>query len=254
MGDEDEEYEYEDVVEENEFQGRDAQGLKESETEPNTEQAEMKKYGLMLLVYIPVVQIILAVGVYALAAKAFKQQATYDSKFKLIHDHQLGWVYLAVYMISLMRTVLIINSNGARAPARVDRPDQHVYKIMDKDGINRDAPYVLMAGTGPQGRFNRAQRGVFNTDEALPLVLANTLLTGFVFGPVICIVLLVVMYGRMTFGFKYKEASASRGAGFMPAMIGEGIIAGLLIICTVKGLFPLECIQQHSFLESFECF
>lgn len=240
MGDSEEEYEYEDVEvqEENEFKGRDAKGLKESETEPNTEAVEMKKYCLMLLVVMPVVQILLAVGVYALAAKAFKQQATYDNKFKLIYDYQLGWVYLAVYMIALMRTVLIVNANGARAPARVDRPDQHVYKIMDKDGANRDAAYVMMAGTGPQGRFNRAQRGVFNTDEALPLVLANTLLTGFVFGPVVCIVLLVVMYGRMTFGFKYKQASAARGAGFMPAMIGEGIITGLLIVCTVKGLFP----------------
>merc|ERR1719240_1744237 len=99
-----------------------------------------------------------------------------------------------------MRTLLVVNANAARAPARVDRPDQHVYKIMDKDGPNKDAAYVMMANTGLQGRFNRAQRGVFNTDEALPSVLVNTLLTGFVFGPIVCIILLIVILGRILFG------------------------------------------------------
>jgi len=232
----DSEYEYDTVDVENEFNGRDDKGLKD-ESKPNTEGAEMGKYCMLLFVIVPAVQTLVAVGVYFLGAKVFKQQAIYDSKFKLIHDWQLGWVYLAVYMLALMRTVLIVNANGARAPARVDRPDQHVYKIMDKDGANKDAAYVMMVGTGPQGRFNRAQRGVFNTDESLPLVLANTLLTGFVFGPIVCIVLLIVMFGRITFAFKYKVSAASRSAGFLPSMIGEGIIGGLLIVCTVKGLF-----------------
>ena len=33
-----------------------------------------------------------------------------------------------------------------------------------------------MANAGPQGRFNRAQRAVFNYDEALPLFLSGLLL------------------------------------------------------------------------------
>ena len=35
---------------------------------------------------------------------------------------------------------------------------------------------VMMANAGPQGRFNRAQRAVFNYDEALPLFLSGLLL------------------------------------------------------------------------------
>jgi hypothetical protein len=34
----------------------------------------------------------------------------------------------------------------------------------------------MMANAGPQGRFNRAQRAVFNYDEALPLFLSGLLL------------------------------------------------------------------------------
>merc|ERR1719408_467277 len=117
-----------------------------------------------------------------------------------------------------MRDALIVNANGARAEARVDRPDQHVYRVMDQNA-SKDAPYVLMAGTGPQGRFNRAQRGVFNTDESLPLVLVATLLTAFVFGAMVCIILLGLSFGAITFGCKYKEASSARGAGFLPRRV-----------------------------------
>ena len=34
----------------------------------------------------------------------------------------------------------------------------------------------MLANAGPQGRFNRAQRAVFNYDEALPLFLSGLLL------------------------------------------------------------------------------
>merc|ERR1712039_874465 len=112
-------------------------------------------------------------------------QQVYDKKFGLIHEFELGYVYLAVWIIAMSRAFLVCNANGARAPARVDRPDQHVYKIMAASGNLKDAPYVMMADTGPQGRFNRAHRGVFNFDEAMPAVLANIILSGFVFGPIV---------------------------------------------------------------------
>ena len=50
-----------------------------------------------------------------------------------------------------------INANGARLPAKLDRPDQHIYQIMAEKGPLANAPYVLMATTGAAGRFNRAQ-------------------------------------------------------------------------------------------------
>merc|ERR1712187_846629 len=122
------------------------------------------------------------------------------------------------------------------APARVDRPDQHVYKIMDKRG-DEMAPFVLMASTGPQGRFNRAQRGVFNGDETMPVVLMNAVLAASVFGPLVPFLCLLIVYGRITFTKKYKESSASRGAGFLPAMIGEQLVQGLVLLIAIKSIF-----------------
>ena len=56
-----------------------------------------------------------------------------------------------------------------RAGARVDRPDQHVYKIMSPEA-KASSPYVLMSNTGWTGRFNRAQRGAFNTDGKMVIL------------------------------------------------------------------------------------
>merc|ERR1712232_1384056 len=112
--------------------------------------------------------------IYLLCSKLLGQQSMYDKKFKLINDYQLGYVFLAVWMLAITRAVQVCIATGSRAPALVDRPDQHVYKVMAASGSLKDAPYVMMANTGAQGRFNRAQRGVFNTDETMPMTLANT--------------------------------------------------------------------------------
>merc|ERR1712224_364075 len=121
-----------------------------------------------------------------------------------IHEYQLGYAFLAVWMLGFTRAWTVSIANGARSPARIDRPDQHVYKIMAASGPLKDAPYVMMANTGAQGRFNRAQRGVFNTDETMPLVIANTILSAFVYGPLTPCICLLILYGRVTFTSKYK--------------------------------------------------
>ena len=48
--------------------------------------------------------------------------------------------------------------------------------IQDERAANLISTQVMMANAGPQGRFNRAQRAVFNYDEALPLFLSGLLL------------------------------------------------------------------------------
>ena len=114
-------------------------------------------------------------------------------------------------------------------------PDQHVYKIMDPNG-KKDAPFVLMTNAGWAGKFNRAQRGAFNTDEALPMVLVNTVLAGCVFGPIVVATALLGVYGRIKFALGYTEVAAARMSGFLPAAIGEGWAAGLVLFTAIKAI------------------
>jgi len=96
-----------------------------------------------------------------------------------------------------------------------------------------DVPFVLMANTGSAGRFNRAQRGVFNTDESMPLLLMNTLLAGAAFGGIVMALGLIVSYGRVTFGLAYTEAKSKRGKGLMLAFLGEAWMGGLVLFAAL---------------------
>lgn len=212
-------------------------GLQPLTDKTPSEAAETNKYAKMLLGALPLIGQVLAWGLYFFCAKLCGQQALYDNKFSFINAHQLGYVFLAVWIINTARGALVVNANGARAPARVDRPDQHIYKIMAASGELKNAPYVMMANTGPQGRFNRAQRGVFNTDEVMPLVLTNVILTGSVFGPLVAILAALWAFGRVSFGLKYKVSAKSRISGFLPAVICEKLMENLTLVCAIKGIF-----------------
>ena len=120
-------------------------------------------YGTLVGVYAPAI----ALGVYVVGAFVLGQKEIYDKKFAFIHEYSLGYVFLAHYIVYLTRLYAAINCNGARSPARLDRPDQHIYRIMAKQGELSSAPYVLMANTGAAGRFNRATRAAANMDESI---------------------------------------------------------------------------------------
>merc|ERR1712032_457350 len=194
----------------------------------------------MLLVVMPIVGQVLAWTTYFCCAKLLGQQEIYDKKFAFAHDYQLGYVYLCIWVIFYTRSAVVCIANGARAPARVERPDQHVYKVMASSGSLKDAPYVMMANTGPQGRFNRAMRGVFNMDESAPYLMTNIVASGSIFGPVVLILCFLVAYGRVTFTRKYKIATKERSAGFLPAVIGEQWIGSLVLLCAIKSILGLS--------------
>mmetsp|Transcript_103162 Transcript_103162/g.272619 ORF Transcript_103162/g.272619 Transcript_103162/m.272619 type:complete len:238 (+) Transcript_103162:411-1124(+) len=232
------------MVEEDEFKNRDRQGLTpRKEDDPADEDMAAKaQAGYMKMIFgaIPIAQCVFAISTY-FACRLLGMKDALETKFAFLHDHDLGYVYLAVYIIGLGRARMAVNSNAMRAAARVDRPDQHVYKIMTPSG-ETDAPYVLMANTGWVGKFNRAQRGAFNTDEQMPMVLINTVLAGCVFGPVVVFTALLGAYGRVKFALGYTAATNSRIGGFLPAIIAENWAAGLVLFSGVKavvgGRFP----------------
>jgi len=195
--------------EEDEFLGRDAQGLQTSKKDGAGDGAAaaakaQAMYMRMMFGFVPVIQLALAAGTYYVL-RQLGYGPLLDTKFDFLIQYDLGYVYLAVYIILVGRSRIMVNSNAARAGARVDRPDQHVYKLMDQKAP-MTAPYVMMATTGWVGRFNRAQRGAFNTDESLPQFLMSTVLAGAVFGPVVVPVAAIAVYGRVKFDTRFKPA------------------------------------------------
>ena len=93
----------------------------------------------------------------------------------------------------------------------------------------------------------------------MPLFLANLLLAGAVFGPVVVALAALAVsldppaapahlaaleltggmpqvYGRVTFALLYTEGTGKRGAGFLPAIVGERWIGGLVLLIAIKVL------------------
>jgi len=224
---------------EDEFKGRDAQGLQPRKTDGPDDEAAVakarKRYLRMFYGQIPAIQLFLATATYLALSFVFGKKELLDAKFVFMSQYDLGYLYLAVYVICLGRFYIMANANSVRAGARLDRPDQHIYRSMDPKA-KVDAPYVLMSNTGWAGKFNRAQRAAFNTDEAMPQFLANVLLAGAVFGPAVLVPVALSVYGRIKFAILYTENPSKRGDGFMPAMIGEQWTSGLTLFAAIKAL------------------
>jgi len=217
-----------------EFEGRCPKGLQDTKDKVPLEDEERAKYfrmyGKLIFLQAPA----MAWGVYLLAKFVLGLSDMLSAKFTFIHTYGLGWVYLAWFLIYCSRVYAAINSNGARAPARLDRPDQHIYRLMHPD--HNDKPYVLMAGTGPEGRFNRAQRAAANMDESLPIFISGLMMNAVVFGPISVAIAALYMFGSVKFCNLYKENLKARGAGFMPKIIAESLSAALCGVCAVKGI------------------
>ncbi|CAN0000249.1 unnamed protein product, partial [Ectocarpus fasciculatus] len=160
-----------------------------------------------------------------------------DERLALIGQYELYWVYLGWYIVFLTRCYMAINANGARLPARVDRPDQHAYKIMSKSKPLADAPYVLMENAGPVGRFNRAQRAAAHMDEFIALFLTATILGACVFGPVSVLIALAYAYARVSFANSYTAHKQDRLKGIVLIVTTEHISAGLILFIAVKAAF-----------------
>eukprot|EP00913_Durusdinium_trenchii_P011245 g10560.t1 len=143
-----------------------------------------KKYLKLLFVFVPILGLSLAIATYV-TAKYVGGETIMQVKFHFLRQYQLGYVFLAAWLIGLARAA-----------------------------------------------------------ESLPCFLVNTLLASSVFGPVTLLPLLLYCYGRLSFTVKYKKSLKERGAGFLPSMIGEKWIEGLVLLSAIKSLTghePLIC-------------
>lgn len=225
------------------FANRDERGLVKTPGRPADEAAERVFYFKLYATWMTNVGPALAWLVYWLLGQlAPAARARCDAKLALVREHELGWLYATWLVVFFARTYLAINANGARAAARLDRPDQHIYKLMANPAAGpssaalADAPYVLMENTGAAGRFNRAQRAAANMDEGLPVLLAGLLLSALVFGPLALALALANAYGRLRYAALYKLDKDQRLAGFVPAQLAEQVVGGLVGLVAVKTL------------------
>eukprot|EP00446_Apocalathium_sp_SHHI-4_P061209 CAMPEP_0177424038 /NCGR_PEP_ID=MMETSP0368-20130122/72223_1 /TAXON_ID=447022 ORGANISM="Scrippsiella hangoei-like, Strain SHHI-4" /NCGR_SAMPLE_ID=MMETSP0368 /ASSEMBLY_ACC=CAM_ASM_000363 /LENGTH=219 /DNA_ID=CAMNT_0018894165 /DNA_START=73 /DNA_END=728 /DNA_ORIENTATION=+ len=116
----------------------------------------------------------------AFAIYKFGSTEKYDKKIEVLTAYDLGWVYLVMFAVKLGMFGININLGVARKAAKVNVPDQHVYKV-HTPGDASPLGFVLMESEGDLGRFNRAQRAYMNYLESAPLFFVYVLLAGFVF-------------------------------------------------------------------------
>eukprot|EP00656_Telonema_subtile_P008232 TRINITY_DN13855_c0_g1_i3.p1 TRINITY_DN13855_c0_g1~~TRINITY_DN13855_c0_g1_i3.p1 ORF type:complete len:256 (+),score=58.64 TRINITY_DN13855_c0_g1_i3:168-935(+) len=221
------------------FKGRDDQGLMLASAMPRacSEQQERVHYFKLYATITTNLAPLTALSLYwAVRYCSPTQYAAQQIKLEFIYAHNLSWVFACWYVVFLTRLYLAINANGARAPARLDRPDQHVYKIMARSGELSSAPCVLMDNTGAAGRFNRAQRAAANMDESIAVYLSGLLLVAAVFGPVALLLAGANAFGRVKFAHAYKADHRQRLAGFTPSMLSEQVSASLVGLVAVKGV------------------
>ena len=223
---------------------RDALGLEiPGPKSMNEEQARakyFKLYGGLLFVYAPA----LAFGLTYVARWKFPKMAEIaDEHLQILADHDLGWLYAAWYIMYLARSYHNINSNGARAGARVARPDQHVYKVYIAAGNDKKksddakAPqYVFLENDGPVGKFNRAQRATFHMDESGAFVVTSMLLAGFVMPKLVYILSACYFLGRVEFANAYTDSLEGRRSKMILYVFPEHIMIAMVGITAVQAI------------------
>ena len=183
-------------------------------------------FGKLLFLQAPVIACVLY-----FAARYSGAASSMDLKFAFMHTHQLGWAFACWYVIYLMRLRVGMNVSAMRGPARLNRPDQHIYQL-----CFMGTPFVLMATEGAAGRFNRAQRAACNTDEGLILFLSGLILVAAVFGPVALGLALLSFVGRNKFAVDYTRSNSERGGGFLMSAVAEHGTAGCVALCAAKAI------------------
>lgn len=159
-----------------------------------------------------------------------------EDRLQFIANNDLHWVYFSWYAVFVTRCYMSINANGARLPARVDRPDQHVYRVMSSAKPFADMPYVLMVNTGVIGRFNRAQRAAAHMDEFMGLFLTALLLGAAVFGPLSFFMAATYAVARISYANAYTKHAQERLRVIVMIIASEHIVAGFVLFIALKSV------------------
>jgi uncharacterized MAPEG superfamily protein len=167
--------------------------------------------------------LLIAWGVYSISWK------TYDARVAVLKQHDLGYLYLAVFLMSLVLPMQQVFVAYHRKMAKVDNPDQYISKTMLKDD-----PYVRLEQDGPVGAFNRAQRGIDNTREMFATTVLNLVFAGYVFPVPVLVMSIVYLVGRIAYSAGYISAGSMRVPGMLLSMVASIVINGLQLFATIQ--------------------
>lgn len=157
----------------------------------------------------------------------------YDKKIAELKAKDLGYLYLAFFVFGLTAFIQQIFVAAGRKAAHCTNPDQYVYEVVDRP----DLPYVRLVADGTVGEFNRAQRGIDNSREAFPMVVANGLLAGYVYPKVVLGIAVVYLFARSMYSHGYVQKSAGRMPGQLFTMLSIGItLNGLSLFAGLKAV------------------
>jgi hypothetical protein len=147
-----------------------------------------------------------------------------------------GLIYFGFWILNLASMVMNINSGRFRYESDVGPPDQQVFKVVGKDLYNKgEGDYVrLIDDNSNLGKFNRAQRAVFNYYEYLPGIFASAYCAGSVFPFPTFVLLCGIAVFRVIFSLGYASTAKGRTVGFVGSMQFQNALDGLHLFGSLK--------------------
>lgn len=177
-------------------------------------------YPIFMLVFLGIGYLI-AWGIYSISWEH------YDTKVALLRQQNLGCLYVAIFLISLVLPIQQIFVALHRKNAKVDNPDQYIFKTMLKD-----QPYVRLETEGAVGAFNRSQRGIDNTREMIVVTVVNLVFAGYVFPEAVLAMSMLYLVGRVAYSAGYIYCT--RAPGMLLSTLASTVINGLQLFATVQ--------------------
>jgi len=188
----------------------------------------------LFVIYTSFMLVFASLGVaLGLALLFFVHERKQSERFQFICRFDLGPLYVGLFICKVCFQLINANLGTARRRTKVNVPDQHVYQVF---GGPADKSLVMMVEEGDLGKFNRAQRGLANLGEYLPLFVAEMLLAGFVFPWEVMVITILFSCARLLGAIKYTADRKARMTGNMLGMVMMGLLDGLLLVVGVKAI------------------
>mmetsp|Transcript_68193 Transcript_68193/g.158252 ORF Transcript_68193/g.158252 Transcript_68193/m.158252 type:complete len:219 (-) Transcript_68193:81-737(-) len=168
-------------------------------------------------------------GCIAFAIYELGNRMLYDDNIHHVADMQRHWLYAGAGIMSLMVSwlniwplmaksqIMLRNSGNLRANMTILRVN------VAEDAT--ELPYVVMEERGAIGRYNRANRSLFNFNEGIAGTIINIVLVGHVFPFPAFVLTTILAFARIIHQVGYSKGGYGKHApGFITSMLASTTI------------------------------